>query len=154
MRRNVLVAIACVFAGAQGIRFEHTNPPVTGDLAAPPAVQGALRHACYDCHSHETRWPWTANLAPLSWLVHYDVIEGRERLNFSRWDAYTSDPGTRLQKLKNIQKAMTADDMPPWYYRLLHPDSTLSDSQHKLIVRWVAEQITGGPQSPQESRPD
>ena len=154
MRRKVLVTLACVVTGAQAIRFEHTNPPITGDLNAPPLVQRALRQACYDCHSHETRWPWTANLAPLSWLVHYDVTEGRRRLNFSRWDAYSTDPGTQMQKLKNIQKAMTADDMPPWYYRLLHPDSTLSDSQHKLIVRWVAEQIAGRPQSPEERRPD
>lgn len=82
MRRKVLVALAGAFAGAQAIRFEHTNPPTTGEVAAPPAVQRALRHACYDCHSNETSWPWSANLAPISWLVHYDVTEGRRRLNF------------------------------------------------------------------------
>jgi hypothetical protein len=143
MRRKVLVALACVFAGAQAIRFGHTNPPATGELAAPPFVQRTLRHSCYDCHSNETSWPWSANLAPISWLVHYDVTEGRRRLNFSSWDAYASDPGTRIQKLKNIQRAMATDDMPPWYYRLLHPDTRLSESQRKVVVRWVAEQITG-----------
>ncbi|HTF33658.1 MAG TPA: heme-binding domain-containing protein [Myxococcota bacterium] len=147
MRRKVLVALACVFAGAQAIRFEHTNPPATGELAAPPSVQRVLRNGCYDCHSNETAWPWSANLAPISWLVHYDVTEGRRRLNFSNWDAYASDPETQIQKLKNIQKAMAADDMPPWYYRLLHPDSRLSESQRKAVVRWVAEQITGTPSS-------
>jgi len=141
MRRKVLVALACVFAAAQAIRFEHMNPPVGGDLAAPPAVQHALRQACYDCHSNETRWPWSADLAPFSWLIHHDVTEGRKRLNFSSWDAYVSDPGTRIQKLKNLQKAMAEEDMPPWYYRLLHPDSKLSESQHDLIVQWLAAEI-------------
>ena len=142
MRRRALVAVACAFVAAQAIRFEQSNPPVTRDLAAPPAVQLALHHACYDCHSNETSWPWFAELAPVSWLVHYDVTRGRKHLNFSTWDAYTSDPGTQLQKLKNIQKAMTADDMPPWYYRLLHPDSGLSESQRDAVTRWASEQIS------------
>jgi hypothetical protein len=115
---------------------------VTADLAAPPAVQSVLRRACYDCHSNETRWPWSAGLAPISWLVHYDVSEGRRRLNFSTWDDYASDPGTRLQKLKNLEKAMAEEDMPPWYYRMLHPDSKLSKPQHDLVFQWLAQELT------------
>jgi hypothetical protein len=149
MRRKVLAGFACLFAAAQVIRFEHTNPPATGDIAAPPPVQRALRRACYDCHSNETSWPWSAGLAPISWLIHRDVTEGRRRLNFSSWDAYASDPGTKLQKLKNIQRAMTEEDMPPWYYRLVHPDSRLSESQQQAIVRWVGEEIAGRKPSPE-----
>lgn len=151
MRRKLLIAVACLLAGAQAIRFEHTNPPVSGELVAPPSVQHALRQACYDCHSNETAWPWSAQLAPISWLVHYDVIEGRKRLNFSGWEAYASDPGTRIQKLKNLEKAMAEDGMPPWYYRLLHPDSRLSEAQRKVVVRWITEQIADA-QSSQEMR--
>jgi len=149
MRRKVLVGLACLFAAAQVIRFEHTNPPVTGDVGAPPTVQRALRRACYDCHSNETSWPWTASLAPISWFVHHDVTEGRRRLNFSSWHAYASDPGTELQKLKNIEKAMAEEDMPPWYYRLVHPDSKLSRSQQEAIVGWVAEGIAGRKSAPE-----
>jgi hypothetical protein len=143
MRRTFLAGLACLFVGAQFIRFEHTNPPITGEVPAPAAVEHALRSACYDCHSNETSWPWSARLAPISWLVHYDVIEGRRRLNFSSWDSYRSDPGTQLQKLRNIQKAMTEEDMPPWYYRLVHPGSKLSGAQRNAIVRWASEEITG-----------
>jgi hypothetical protein len=147
MQRKLLVALVCAFAGAQAIRFEQTNPPVTGQLAAPSSVERTLRHSCYDCHSNETVWPWVSSLAPISWLVHYDVTEGRRRLNFSSWEAYASDPGTRIQKLKNIQQAMATDDMPPWYYRLLHPDSRLNESQRKVVTRWAADQIAGASSS-------
>jgi hypothetical protein len=152
MRRKVLAGFACLWVGAQLIRFEHTNPPITGEIQAPPAVKRALRSACYDCHSNETGWPWSASLAPISWLVHHDVTEGRRRLNFSGWDAYTSDPGTQLQKLRNIQKAMAEDGMPPWYYRLAHPDSKLTDAQQKVILRWVNQEITGLESSPEQRK--
>jgi len=141
LRRRVLIAVACLFAAAQAIRFERSNPQVTGEISAPTPVQRAFRQACYDCHSNDTAWPWSARVAPISWLVHYDVTEGRKRLNFSGWEAYASDPGTRIQKLKNLEKAMATDDMPPWYYRLLHPDSALSEAQRKVVIRWIAEQL-------------
>ena len=32
--------------------------------------------ACYGCHSNETEWPWYARIAPISWVLAYDVIEG------------------------------------------------------------------------------
>jgi len=37
------------------------------------------------CHSNEVAWPWYADVAPASWLVAYDVHEGRAELNFSLW---------------------------------------------------------------------
>ena len=57
------------------------NPPVTGDVTAPADVGGILRRACYDCHSHETVWPWYSRVAPASWLVAHDVDEGRGFIN-------------------------------------------------------------------------
>ena len=139
---KILVAVVLTLAVAQAMPCAQSNPPVTGELAASSAVKSILRDACYDCHSNETSWPWYSKLAPASWLVHYDVTEGRKRLNFSRWDAYTDDPGTLIQKLENIQKAIRAEDMPPWYYRLLHPKSRLSESQRDTVARWATAQLT------------
>jgi len=31
---------------------------------------------CGDCHSHATKWPVYSKVAPVSWLVQYDVDEG------------------------------------------------------------------------------
>ena len=48
----------------------HTNPPVVREPSwdSPRTRELAVR-ACFDCHSHETRWPWYSNVAPVSWLV-------------------------------------------------------------------------------------
>ncbi len=38
-----------------------------------------------DCHSDETVWPWYSYVAPVSWLVYYDVTRGRSEFNLSTY---------------------------------------------------------------------
>ena len=61
---------------------------LTGDV--PEEVGLILKTSCYDCHSNETRYPWYAYIAPVSWLVVKDVKNGRGDLNFSEWDSLKS----------------------------------------------------------------
>jgi hypothetical protein len=70
---------------AQAFRIDKSNPPVERDVNAPPQVKEVMRRSCYGCHSNEVVWPWYADVAPASWLVAYDVHEGRAELNFSLW---------------------------------------------------------------------
>ena len=139
MRRTVRasLAVAAGLVALQLVRVDRTNPPVERDIGAPPDVAAVLRRACYDCHSHETAWPWYTHVAPLSWLVASDVTEGRLRLNFSRWTAYTSDPGTVQCKLDHIVTAVGEIDMPPWHYRLLHAEARLEPEERARIARWA-----------------
>jgi hypothetical protein len=133
-----VVAIGALLAAAQRAAVERSAPPVHGELAAPPEVARTLRAACYDCHSNQTEWPWYSRLAPVSWLIERDVTAGRQRLNFSEWTDYSSDPATAARKLEEIADAMTRGDMAPWYYRLLHPAARLTSAQRSLLVRWAA----------------
>jgi Haem-binding domain len=140
-----LTAIVVLVVPLQLSRFPRSNPPVESDLGAPPEVKETLRRACYDCHSNQTRWPWYGDFAPVSWLVHHDVSEGRRRLNFSTWAAYADDPGTKAQKLAEIARFVEDGDMAPWYYRLLHPEAHLDDAQRRLISRWVKAETASLP---------
>ena len=82
LRRAALVLLVA-FVAVQFIPVERTNPPVEpGSLVVPREVEPLLRRACYDCHSHETRWPWYAYVAPVSWLVADDVKDARRHLIF------------------------------------------------------------------------
>ena len=131
-----------VVVAAQFVGYARTNPPVASAVAAPPEVETVLRRACFDCHSNETRWPWYSAVAPLSWLLTRDVDEGRRRLNFSDWDAYASDPETRVYKLQQIAASVTNGSMAPWYYQVLHPSARLSAADAALLIRWA--QADGG----------
>jgi vacuolar iron transporter family protein len=98
------LVLLAVFVAMQFVPVAATsNPPVTGDLPAPPAAKAILRRACDDCHSNETRLPWYSRIAPVSWLVARDVREGRSELNFSNWDRYST-----RQQVKKLEESWEA----------------------------------------------
>jgi len=136
----LLVAVAAVVA-AQLVPVPRTNPPVENDVDASPEVKAILRRACYDCHSHETVWGGHAYVAPISWLVAYDVAEGREELNFSRW----SDVRRPSRLARKLREEIQEREMPPFLYRLAHPAARLTDADREALLGWAT---TIGPPLP------
>ena len=130
--------IALAFLLLQLTNPARNNPPVAADMIAvtsTPAESAALlRAACYDCHSYETKWPLYSRIAPASWLVAYDVNEGREHFNFSEWP---SDPARAAKKLDRISEVLDYQEMPPKKYTLLHPEARLTDAQRKSLMEWA-----------------
>jgi hypothetical protein len=124
-----------VFAGLQLVSVERANPPVVSDVNAPPAIDAILRKACYDCHSHETRWPWYSRVAPMSWWIADHVREGREDLNFSDWPTFDFE----LQRLafEDIRKQIKSGAMPLESYRLAHPEARLTEAERAELLRWA-----------------
>jgi len=111
------------------------NPPVTAEIHAPDDVRRIFRRACYDCHSHETDWPWYGRIAPVSWLVAGDVHEARDVLNFSTWES--QDRLTRLYNEREIVRRTASGEMPPERYLWLHPSSRLDDADRDSLKRWA-----------------
>jgi heme-binding protein len=137
--RLALLALIVVVIVAQLVPVDTSNPPVEADLAAPPEVKGILKRACYDCHSHETVWPWYSRLAPASWLLVRDVHEGRAELNFSTWTQYS--PTEQRKKLKESWKEVEEGEMPPGIYRLLHPEASLSAHDREVLQGWTLQSL-------------
>jgi hypothetical protein len=143
MRRieRIVAAGAVVFVLIQLVPMSRSNPPITQDVAAPPQAEAILRRGCYDCHSNETRWPWYARVAPVSWLVIRDVDRGRKHVNFSTWDKYADDPETVIRKLRNIGKFSHNGTMPLWYYLPLHSEARLSHADREVLEKWASQAI-------------
>jgi hypothetical protein len=139
MRRGrvVWLALGAVVVAAQFVGYARTNPPASSALLAPPDVKRVLSRACFDCHSNQTEWPWYSAVAPLSWLLVHDVIEGRRRLNFSEWGDYASDPETASHKLEQVAATVANGSMAPWYYQVLHPSARLSAADRALLLVWA-----------------
>jgi len=106
----------------------HTNPPVASEPTwnNSQTRQMAKEH-CFQCHSNETVWPWYSNIAPASWLIALDVIEGRRQFNFSDWN---NNPG----ELGEIIEVINSGEMPPIQYWIFHPNSRLSDQQKRDFI--------------------
>jgi hypothetical protein len=133
--RQIALGLVGLLAAIQLVTFERTNPPVTGDLHAPPEVKAVLRRACYDCHSNETVWRWYHRVAPGSWLVHRDVVDGRRHLNFSEWASIPAEK--RAKKQKSCAGQVAEGEMPPWFYLPLHRDATLSAADQETLQKWA-----------------
>jgi hypothetical protein len=137
VRRSLKWAGIAVVVGLvviQLVPVERTNPPVEGEVPAPPEVREVLRRACYDCHSNETVWPWYSRVAPVSWLVARDVRKGREELNFSTWNRLNTKD--QVEKMKESWEEVDEGEMPPWFYLPAHRDARLSDRDRALLREW------------------
>lgn len=109
----------------------YTNPPIIGEPPWDSAATRALaKRACFDCHSNETVWPWYSRIAPVSWLVRYDVDEGRSELNFSDWRNGARE-GERPDK---IGREINKGKMPPFQYLPTHPEARLTDAEKRRLL--------------------
>jgi len=128
-----VLAVLAVLVLIQAIPYgrTYTNPPVIREPSWDSAATRALaKRACFDCHSFETLWPWYSRIAPISWLVRFDVDEGRGELNFSDWQNGARE-GERPDKLT---KEISKGKMPPFVYLPTHPEARLSDSEKRQLI--------------------
>ncbi len=149
---KVLVGLAVGLLGIQLIPYgrNHTNPPV---LAEPPWDSPRTREiffrACADCHSNQTVWPWYSHIAPISWLIAWDVQKGRGEFNVSEWIPRDSEGG------EDAAETVQEGSMPPWFYTLAHPTARLSGTEKQvfiqgLMVTFGGEGSRAGSEEPEE----
>ncbi len=143
MKTKILIGIIAVLVAIQFIAIDKNNPPVEIykdfiTVSNPPSEIGNLiKSACYDCHSHETKYPWYSNVAPVSWLLEQHVNDGRNHLNFSLWSDYNKSK--KDHKLDECVEMIETGEMPMKGYVLLHKEAELNQKQKKSIINWLKE---------------
>jgi hypothetical protein len=126
-----------VFGAIQLVPYgrDHTNPPV---LAEPqwdsPVTADLVDRACNDCHSNHTRWPWYSNVAPASWFVYRDVIQGREELNLSEMGREDNETGKAAETVED-------GEMPPFRYTVNHPEARLDGTERQALIRGLLQTL-------------
>lgn len=128
--RPVLVVALVVGVGIQLVPHgrEHPNPPVSQAPPWPSERAATIAgQSCAACHSNTTDWPWYSHVAPASWLVTRDVLEGRDELNLSTWDR---DDG----EADDAVEAILDGSMPPLRYVLMHPRARLTAEEREVLV--------------------
>lgn len=135
MRKKILLAVAVILVALQLVPVGRTNPPTTSKVDAPQEALAVLERSCFDCHSNESRWPWYAYVAPVSWLVTHDVKEGREHVNFSEWAQYDAEKVADI--LKDVRDEVEEGKMPLPIYLVLHGDARLSEQDKQALFAWA-----------------
>ena len=136
--RRSAVGVGGLLLAVQLVPVNRTNPPVQEEVPASPEVRAVLRCACYDCHSHESTWPWYGYVAPVSWLVARDISEAREHLNFSTWNRLS--PEDRAEAFEEAWEEIESGEMPLWFYVPLHPEAKLTAEDRALLRAWSVAQ--------------
>ncbi len=133
IKRIVLILIGgavVLFLLIQLIPFGHTrtNPSVVSEPNwSSPQARALVKEHCFQCHSNETNWTWYANIAPGSWLIAMDVIEGRNHFNFSDWK---NNPGELDEMVGTVQDG----EMPPIQYWMFHPKSKMNAPKKQELI--------------------
>jgi hypothetical protein len=137
--RWVVVAVVAALIGIQFAPYgrQHGNPVVRAEPAwDSPRTRALAVRACYDCHSNETSWPWYSNVAPMSWLVQYDVDQGRRELNYSEFDRPQGEARDSAETVQN-------GSMPPGFYTWLHSDAALTPAERDELIRGLQATFGG-----------
>jgi hypothetical protein len=114
---------------------DHTNPPVVAEPKwNSPNTRELAKSACFDCHSNETVWPWYSNIAPGSWLIYRDVVDGRRRLNFSEW-------GTSSRRANEASRVVLSGRMPPYQYLLIHKNAILTSTERNELAKGLTASL-------------
>src|SRR5207237_3000196 len=136
--RSLAIVFLILFVVAQFIRPARTNPrsqPSANLMTkAPREVAQIFDRSCRDCHSNDTRWPLYTQVAPMSWLVTYDVREGRDHFNYSEWTAI--DPDDQDKLLGGVCTLAKRGRMPLWQYLLIHRGARLSPADVTTLCTW------------------
>lgn len=132
VRKSQLVLVLIVVLGLaiQLVPYGrgHANPEVKREPDWDRArTRELFFRACKDCHSHESDWPWYSFVAPASWLVEHDVLEGRSHFNVSKW-------GPDEEHGDEAAKLVREGEMPLWFYLPLHPEARLSDEEREELI--------------------
>lgn len=138
MKKNlsiILSVLVVAFLAIQFVPVKRDNPQAVGDLDAPSEVKAIIKRSCYDCHSNETRWPWYSYVAPASWLVTSDVVNGRKHVNFSNWSTYSEKRRNKIKE--HVVEETSEGEMPLPIYLQMHPDAKITPEELKVLSQWM-----------------
>jgi hypothetical protein len=133
MKKFILSLVAIfliIFIGIQFVPYgrDHSNPAVINEPNwDSPTTRDLAQRACFDCHSNETVWPWYSHVAPVSWLVYRDVVNGRRHLNFSEW-------GQRRVETGELREVIQEGEMPLPIYLIMHADARLTNAEKTQLI--------------------
>ncbi len=130
---SVIIIIQVVPGGRPEVIKDNPDDLILNNHL-PDSVKSIFKNACYDCHSNETKYPWYAYVAPVSWLVSRDTWMGREHLNFSEWESYSKMD--KAKQLGDIYEEIEDGAMPMPIYILMHPEAKITLKQRELIMDW------------------
>jgi len=107
---GLVVAISAFVHPFGKVKAQSYDKPLFAGAQIDPEVLQIFERSCQNCHSERTEWPWYSYIAPIGWFIEKDVQQGRDHMDFSRWDEY--DRGSQRDILTRCQPSYGAGRCP------------------------------------------
>ena len=104
------------------------------DTKLPDEVLSILKMNCFDCHTNQTRYPWYAEIAPISFWLDGHIKHGKGEFNMSKWDSYSLKK--KDEKMEELIEKVKKGEMPLNSYTWIH--GSLSEEDKELLLEWVS----------------
>ncbi len=138
--KKIFIALLIVLVIIQFFQIDKTNPPIdkSKDFLkinnTPPEIATVIKASCYDCHSHETKYPWYSSIQPAAWFLKSHIDEGREEFNFSTYGDYNAK--RKDHKLEEVIELIERNEMPLSSYTIIHKEASLSEANKKMLIEY------------------
>jgi len=134
---KIFISLLVVFLVLQLVRPKevYESLPQKDLTGLPKEVSDVLRNSCFDCHSSEVNLKWFDKVTPANFLVSSHIKEGREALNFSKWDSLTKaqQDAAVFYALNN----MLTGNMPLKSYVALHPSTKVNSTDIAVLKNYA-----------------
>ncbi len=140
MVKRILLILLIIIIAIQFIRPEKNIHPgaqpsdISSIYAVPANVDTILIHACKDCHSNNTRYPWYNRVQPVAWFLDNHVRDGKQSFNLNEFATYPA--WRQYDKISEVKKQLDKGDMPLSSYTWIHTDARLTGAQKNTIESW------------------
>ena len=140
-KKKVLIGLVIVFGIAQFFQPQKNQGKLESvalfleETQATNEVQHILKHACFDCHSSSTNYPWYNSITPVNYWLNGHVKEGKKHFNVSEWDTYSVKK--KDHKLEELIDELEGESMPLASYTWTHKEAQLSENQLQSLVDWA-----------------
>lgn len=120
-----------------------TNQPkhlVQINLSYQKNIKPIFVKKCFDCHGTITEFPWYYQVPGIKQLMDSDIKEAKEHLDMTN-DFPFGGHGDPISDLKSLKKSIENGTMPIFMYRLMHPNSKLTNNEQQILFKWIDEAI-------------
>jgi hypothetical protein len=139
MLKKILVVLVVLFVAIQFYRparnlSADTSLDIRGKYVVPDSVGRILARACNDCHSNSTRYPWYAEVQPVSWWLNNHIKDGKRHLNLNSF--LGSRVAVQKKRMEDCIEQIDSSEMPLDSYLWIHKDAVLSEGDKAALKSW------------------
>ena len=100
-------------------------------------VLSILKKNCFDCHTNQTRYPWYAEVAPISYWLNDHILDGKKHFNMSEWNGYSVKK--KSKKMDELIEEVQEGEMPLNSYTWIH--GSITEEEKEILIQWATMAI-------------